>query len=211
MLPLVFCSLCLQVICKGPKTWRWNGGMCLRRVAWFHLVRCVESPLRKSNFPAASGYTESQRAYHTLSHLDEMFGYFQDRITGDKGWAVGFFLISWILFLLTYGVRYMCNSKRHGRLHQSRHSVSMSNLYTGNHFRIRLLVFWFLPARGASIDSWIQLCLEGRVQWHAVTGRNTSNWSRMLHLSAWPSSSMMWSTIPAPVVLSSLYLGWGFT
>lgn len=113
--------------------------------------------LRVSQSPA-SGYTESQRAYHTLSHLDEMFGYFQDPITGKdsavKLWQrldSCFFLIDTFMmensFVLTYRVRYMRNSTRHGRLHQPSHSVSLWAIYTPEITRIRLLVSWFLPDR----------------------------------------------------------------
>lgn len=59
---------------------------------WWDVLetRCLDLPGTLRWVPAfrfaapgeASGYTESQRAYHTLSHLDEMFDYFQDPITG---------------------------------------------------------------------------------------------------------------------------------
>lgn len=152
-----FCSLHLQVICKRSKD---------MEMKWWDVLetRCLDLPgtLRWVSAPRFGSPRQHQvtqsHSEHTIHCCTWMRCSVISRIRSPaKLWQrldSCFFLIDTFMmensFVLTYRVRYMSNSKRHGRLHQPSHSVSLWAIYTPEITRIRLLVSWFLPAGGTS-------------------------------------------------------------
>ena len=160
-----FCSLHLQVICKRSKDmemkwWDVLETRCLDlpgTLRWVSALRfAVHGSIRLHRVTASLPYAVAPgwdvRLFPGSDHRQR----FCCEVVTKVRYLVVFFDRYWyfhdgkFIRIDLQGKIYEQFLKRHGRLHQPSHSVSLWAIYTPEITRIRFLVSWFLPARGTS-------------------------------------------------------------